>query len=100
MQGQFWFNSLNGATYVYYGTVWLEVGAVPVNTLLSTIQAKGDLLVGTAAATVDNLGAGTTGQVLTVDPTTATGLKWADSQGGGGLNTSTDGVFITMAIGM
>lgn len=100
VQGQFWFNSLNGATYVYYGTVWLEVGAVPVNTLLSTIQAKGDLLVGTAAATVDNLGAGTTGQVLTVDPSTATGLKWADSQGGGGLNTSTDGVFITMAIGM
>ena len=100
VQGQFWFNSLNGATYVYYGTVWLEVGAVPINTLLSTIQAKGDLLVGTAASTVDNLGAGTTGQVLTVDPTTATGLKWADSQGGGGLNTSTDGVFITMAIGM
>ena len=100
IQGQIWLNSLNGATYVYYSPVWIEVGAVPVNTLLSTIQAKGDLLVGTASTTVDNLGAGTTGQVLTVDPTTATGLKWADTQGGGGLNTSTDGVFITMAIGM
>lgn len=100
VQGQFWFNSLNGATYVYYGTVWLEVGAVPVNTLLSTIQAKGDLLVGTAAATVDNLGVGNDGDVLTADSTTATGLKWAPSTGGGGgLNTSTDGVFITMAIG-
>lgn len=101
VQGQFWFNSLNGATYVYYGTVWLEVGAVSVNTLLSTIQAKGDLLVGTASATVDNLGVGNDGDVLTADSSTATGLKWAPSTGGGGgLNTSTDGVFITMAIGM
>ena len=100
VQGQFWFNSLNGATYVYYGTVWLEVGAVPVNTLLSTIQAKGDLLVGTAAASVDNLGAGTTGQVLTVDPTTATGLKWAAIPPSGGLNTATDGALFIMDIGV
>jgi hypothetical protein len=66
IQGQIWLNSLNGATYVYYDTVWIEVGAVPINTLLSTIQAKGDLLVGTAASTVDNLPAGTDGDVLTV----------------------------------
>ena len=100
VQGQIWLNSLNGATYVYYDPVWIEVGAVPINALLSTIQAKGDLLVGTAAASVDNLGAGTTGQVLTVDPTTATGLKWAAIPPSGGLNTATDGALFIMDIGV
>jgi hypothetical protein len=43
----------------------------------STIAAKGDLLVGTANDTVDILSTGTTGQVLTVDSATTSGLKWA-----------------------
>jgi hypothetical protein len=43
----------------------------------SVIAAKGDLLVGTANDTVDILSTGTTGQVLTVDSATTSGLKWA-----------------------
>jgi hypothetical protein len=46
---------------------------------ISTVDAKGDLLAGTADNTVARLAVGTTGQVLTVDSTTATGLKWASS---------------------
>jgi hypothetical protein len=77
--GQIWFNSDTGGTYVYYGSAWVEVGAAPVNLLLQAIDAKGDLLVGTADNAVDNLTVGANGSVLMVDSSTATGLKWAVS---------------------
>ena len=77
VSGQLWFNSLTGGTYIYYGTTWIEIGATPVNSLLNVINAKGDLLVGTADNVVGGLTAGSAGQVLTVDSSTATGLKWA-----------------------
>jgi hypothetical protein len=77
VSGQIWFNSLTGGTYVYYGTNWIEVGASPFSALVNTINAKGDLLVGTADNTIGGLTAGSANQVLTVDSSTATGLKWA-----------------------
>ena len=40
-------------------------------------DAKGDLIVATAADTAARLPVGSTGQVLTVDSATSTGLKWA-----------------------
>lgn len=40
------------------------------------IDAKGDLIAGTAPDTAGRLAVGTTGQNLTVDPTTSTGLRW------------------------
>ena len=43
----------------------------------TTIDAKGDLLVGSAADTVGRLAVGTNGFYLSADSTTATGLKWA-----------------------
>jgi len=42
----------------------------------TTINAKGDLLAGTANDTIDRLGVGTNGQVLTADSAQATGLTW------------------------
>lgn len=51
---------------------------------ISTIDAKGDLLVGTADATISRLAVGTNGHVLTADSTTATGVKWAALPAGGG----------------
>ncbi len=47
------------------------------------IDAKGDLLVGTAADTAGRLAVGSADQVLTVDSSTGTGLKWAAAGGGG-----------------
>ena len=44
---------------------------------ISTIDAKGDLLAGTADNTIGRLAVGTNGQVLTADSTAGTGLKWA-----------------------
>lgn len=75
--GTLWFNSTSGATFIYYGSVWVEVGVAPFDQLLSTLDAKGDLLVGTADNTVTKLAAGSNNQVLTVDSTTASGLKWS-----------------------
>jgi hypothetical protein len=43
----------------------------------TTIDAKGDLLVGTAADTVGRLAVGTNGFYLKADSSTATGLVWA-----------------------
>jgi len=43
----------------------------------TTFDAKGDLLVGTAADTVGKLSVGTNGFYLSADSSTATGLKWS-----------------------
>lgn len=49
------------------------------------IDAKGDLIAGTAADTAARLAVGTNGQVLTADSAEATGLKWASAASGGGM---------------
>jgi hypothetical protein len=46
------------------------------------IDAKGDLIAGTAADTAARLAVGTNGQVLTADSAEATGLKWATASSG------------------
>jgi hypothetical protein len=45
------------------------------------IDAKGDLIAGTAADTAARLPIGTNGQVLTADSAEATGMKWAAAGG-------------------
>lgn len=48
------------------------------------IDAKGDLIVGSADDTATRLGVGTDGLVLTADSGEATGLKWASAGGTSG----------------
>lgn len=50
-----------------------DTGAIPK----SLIDAKGDLVVGTAADTAGRLAVGTNGQVLQADSDEASGMKWA-----------------------
>jgi len=68
------------------------------------IEAKGDLIVGTADDTVARLAVGTNDYVLTADSAEATGLKWAAAPGSGKLlqvvtatttttNTNTSGTY-------
>jgi ribosome-binding ATPase YchF (GTP1/OBG family) len=47
------------------------------------VDAKGDLIVATAADTVSKLSVGANNTVLTADSSTATGLKWAAASSGG-----------------
>jgi len=74
--GQIWYKSDNGATYIYYDSYWVEVGGVSTNVVLNTIDAKGDLIVGTADNTISKLSVGTNGHVLAANSSTATGLEW------------------------
>jgi hypothetical protein len=60
-------------TYVYNET---DDEWVRINDLKNIIAAKGDLLVGTAADSLDNLTVGANGTVLTADDTQALGVKW------------------------
>jgi hypothetical protein len=57
------------------------------------IDAKGDLIAGTAADTAAKFTLGTTGQVLKVNTATATGLEWGTDASG-----ITTGKAIAMAI--
>ena len=53
------------------------------NTVATTFDAKGDLVVGTGADTFAKLiSSGVNNDVLTIDTSTATGLKWAAPAGG------------------
>jgi len=62
----------------------------------SVVDAKGDLVVGTAADTVGRLGVGTDGYYLKADSTAGTGLAWsAVSQYALPSQTSNSGKFLT-----
>lgn len=57
-------------------------GSVTVtNSMATTIDAKGDLIAGTADNAFARLAVGANGTVLTADSTVATGLKWASPAG-------------------
>lgn len=67
-------------------------GTVTVtNSMATAIDAKGDLIAGTAADTFSRLAVGTNGQVLTADSAESTGLKWATAAGGGGWTSLASG---------
>jgi hypothetical protein len=53
------------------------------NTVATTFDAKGDLVVGTGADTFGKLTVGTNGHTLVADSSTSTGLKWAAAASGG-----------------
>jgi hypothetical protein len=66
--------------------IFAYVAFNPANSIAPTlVDAKGDLIAGTAADTVGRLAVGTNNQLLTADSSTSTGLKWAN----GGLTLIT-----------
>jgi hypothetical protein len=50
---------------------------------LTTVTAKGDLIIGTAASSVSNLPVGTDGSALVASSLSTTGLAWAGNQAAG-----------------
>jgi hypothetical protein len=64
------------------------------------VDAKGDLIAGTASDTVSRLAVGTNGQALIADSTAATGMKW-DTPAAGGMTlistTTLTGASVTLS---
>jgi hypothetical protein len=78
------------------GTGVNTVAAGNDSRIIGAIQAslattKGDLIAASASATLARLGAGSDGQVLTVDSTQTLGIKWANPTGGGGGGVTING---------
>jgi|688.fasta_scaffold635111_1 hypothetical protein len=76
-------------------TVFTNAGNAIAKTI---VDAKGDLIVATAADTVARLAVGgTNGQVLQVDSSTASGLKW-DTVSAGGMTSIASGSLSSFSI--
>jgi hypothetical protein len=74
----------SGTGAVVFNNAPTLTNAVLTTPTISTINAKGDVLVGTADNTLGVLTVGTDGYVLTADSTvTPSGLKWAAASSGG-----------------
>lgn len=68
-------------TSITTGTIWVDKDSTTItaNPFIptATINAKGDLLVGSANDSIVTLSAGTNGQVLKANSATTSGLEWA-----------------------
>ena len=89
--GALYYNTTTAEMYVYDGAAWLAVNA---GTFISEtiIDAKGDLIAGSAADTPARVAVGTNGYVLTADSAEAAGVKWALAAAGA-TGGGTDQVF-------
>ena len=74
-EGQAIYETDTDKTFIWNGATWVEQLTTTV------IDAKGDLIVGTAADTASRLAVGTNRQVLEADSATATGVKWGNPVG-------------------
>jgi len=81
VQGDIWFDTTTGRIYVYYDSFFIEVGTAS-DFAANLVDAKGDLLVGTANDTLTRLPVGTDEQVLIADSAEASGVRWADPASG------------------
>ena len=74
--GQVWFESDTNQLKIYYSGSWIQVGGADAVNVINAINAKGDLIVGTANDTVTRLAAGANDYVLTANSSTTSGLEW------------------------
>lgn len=79
--------------------VFTAAEANAANDLAAKLTTKGDLLA-TDGSVLNRLAVGTNGYVLTADSTATNGVAWAVTAAAGGLNTTTEGAFFTMDIGV
>lgn len=73
--GQLIYETDTQKVYIYNGTSWVEQPTAGM------VDAKGDLLVGTAADTAARLAVGSNNTVLVADSSASTGVKWAALSG-------------------
>jgi hypothetical protein len=75
--GNIWFDTVSGATFVYYDSEWVQVGQPVLDSVLQRVEAKGDLVAASAADAVVRVPVGSNGQVLTADSAEVAGVKWS-----------------------
>lgn len=73
--------SAAGKEWEWDGTAWQLLNVETDGISKNIIDAKGDLIVGTASDTVARLGVGTNGQVLTASSGATSGLTWSTING-------------------
>jgi hypothetical protein len=71
--------TVGNRTWTWNGTVWELLTSSPTVISKNIINAKGDLIVGTADDTVARVGVGANGYVLAADSSTASGVTWLAS---------------------
>ena len=92
-------HTVGGKSWRYNGSYWVvEATATAISTTI--MDAKGDLIVATAADTVNRLAVGANNYVLTADSAQTEGVKWAAVPPSGGLSTTTEGAIMIMDIGV
>ena len=74
--GDLWFDTTTGRMFVYYDSFFVETGTATDFTA-DLINAKGDLLVGTADDTPTRVAVGADGTFLQADSGQTTGVKWS-----------------------
>lgn len=87
--GRVVWNSTTSKLQVSDGATFSDVGNADA-ILATLLDAKGDLIVGSAADTAVRVPVGANGSVLTADDTQAAGMKWAAQSG-----ADIDPLFIT-----
>jgi hypothetical protein len=109
-EGQFAFTKDTNGLWYYDGAAWVASGATGdiegvtagigisgggtsgtvtvTNSMATAIDAKGDLVAGTAADTFSRIAVGANDTVLTADSSQATGLKWAAAASSGSSNVA------------
>ena len=75
-EGDLWYESDSGVTFVYYDSFWVEVGPNIVDNLSSQVTTKGDLLIASTSNDLDRLGVGDDSYVLTADSSAPLGVAW------------------------
>lgn len=80
-EGQLRYNETDHEFHYFNGTTWGPLGGGSETLAASIIDAKGDLIVGSAADTPARLAVGTDGFVLVADSGETLGVKWAASVG-------------------
>jgi len=86
-------NNYDGALFASSGVVTNGTLPVSYGGLGLSSFAKGDILVG-AGTSIIKLGIGSTSQILTIDYSTSTGVKWADASAVGAGLSSLNGLTI------
>jgi hypothetical protein len=75
-EGDLWYESDTGVTFVYYDSFWVEIGPSVIDSLSTLVTTKGDILVASAGNDLDRLGVGANGYVLTADSSASVGVSW------------------------